>query len=402
MRILAGNREFVKLFAIGGLQSVARWLELLAFGIYVFDLTGSPLMVTMVTLVKFAPLALFGIPFGVLTGFYPARSIYIVGLSAMILVNLFGVALALQGVLTVNQVLMISFTGGLFWVLDFPVRRALIGDAVEEDQLGGAMAIDTIANNGTRMLGPIAGGALLQFVGLSGAFFVAILIYLACLVLNLRLGIGHTYVAREDERISDSMLKGLRFVNKNRMLLAFLLITVAYNLFGFPLLSLVPVLGRDSLHLSASMVGLLASMEGLGALIGSMLVLWFGSTLHFRRIYTGGLLLYFMASLAYAWMDIAIPVALSLIFAGIGSAAFAAMQTTLLILNSTAEYRGRIFGLLSLSIGTGLVGFIFIGVMANSLGVRTAIFISSVSGILATIAIVSKWPAVVAPQRRVV
>ncbi len=394
------NREFATLCAIGGLQSICRWLELLAFGVYVFDKTGSPLLVTMVTLVKFAPLAVFGIPFGALTSIYASRSLYLWGVAIMIAVNLCGLLMAMQGSLAIWQVFIISFIGGLFWVLDFPVRRALIGDAVNHGNLGDAMAVDTIANNGTRMLGPLGGGALLQFVGLSGAFLFSLAIYIVCYVLTLRLQIGRVYIANtRKESILEKIRQGLQQLDKQPLLVALLMVTVVYNLFGFPLLSLVPVLGRDALQLSPGMVGLLASMEGAGALLGSLLVLRFGRVLQYRRIYVGGLLVYFAASIAYSLSSWAVSIAVWLILAGVGSAAFAAMQTTLLILNSAAVYRGRLFGLLSLSIGAGVLGFIHVGILANSLGVQWAVFISALLGIVATVAIKMRWPAVLSEQK---
>lgn len=356
-------------------------------------------MVTMVTLVKFAPLALFGIPFGALSGKFPPRSVYIVGVLSMIVVNLIGLYLALQGTLGVSQVMAISFAGGLFWVLDFPVRRALIGDAVEQSRLGQAMAVDTVANNGTRMLGPLAGGALLQFVGLSGAFVFAIAIYCVCLLLSVRLQIGRAVIQGvQDESVTSSLLQGVLLVRDKPVLMAVLMVTVVYNLFGFPLLSLVPVIGRDTLQLSPGAVGLLASMEGAGALVGSAIMMRFASTVDFRRLYVCGLIIYFLASSVYAWLHHTVPIGVMLMIAGMGSAAFAAMQTTLLILNSPHEYRSRLFGLLSLSIGTGLIGFSAIGLLANALGAQQAVFISAVCGLLATALICKRWPSMLAEQ----
>ena len=398
MLALLRNDAFFKLWAIGGLQSVTRWLELLALGVYIFDLTRSPLMVTLVTLVKFAPLALFGIPFGALSGKFAPRSIYVVGVVTMIVVNIIGLVLAVQGTLGVVQVMLISFAGGLFWVLDFPVRRALIGDAVAQRTLGQAMAVDTVANNGTRMLGPVAGGALLQFVGLSGAFVFAIGIYVVCLVLSVRLQIGRQPIRNAEASVIASLLQGIQLVRGNPLLSAVLMVTVVYNLFGFPLLSLVPVIGRDTLQLSAGFVGLLASMEGAGALVGSAIMMRYAKTLQFRRLYVGGLLVYFLASGVYAWLYHAVPVGIMLMLAGTGSAAFAAMQTTLLILNSPREYRSRLFGLLSLSIGTGLLGFTFIGVLANTFGAQTAVLVGALCGLLATAGICWCWPAMLADQ----
>ena len=240
------NQTFLTLFGIGALQSVTRWLELLAFGVYIFDLTGSAWQVTLVTLVKFAPLAIFGPLFGALPNRFAPRSLYIAGIVAMLLTNVVGLLLASFSTLSVFTVLMISFIGGLFWVLDFPVRRALIGDAVKREQLGRAMAIDTIANNGTRMLGPVLGGILLQFVGLSGAFAIALIIYALCLWLTFSLTSGRELTVsgdtHDDQRLSRIVTSGGKLVMQQPLLLAILLVTVIYNLFAFPMLSLLSLI----------------------------------------------------------------------------------------------------------------------------------------------------------------
>ena len=239
----------------------------------------------------------------------------------------------------------------------------------------------------------------LQFVGLSGTFVFSLLVYLACLLFTLRLRIGREVIRTgSHESVISNLLQGLRHLKQTPLLFALLMVTAVYNLFGFPLLSLVPVLGRDALALSPGMVGLLASMEGAGALVGSVLVLRFGVIPHYRRIYVGGLFIYFAASLMYSLVTWTLPVALLLALAGVGSAAFAAMQTTLLILNSSASYRGRLFGMLSLSIGVGVFGFILVGLLANALGVHAAIAVSSTLGLLSTFAICLYWPAVLALQ----
>lgn len=395
------NRTFVTLFSIGTLQSATRWLELLAFGVYVFDLTGSPFLVTLVTLVKFAPLAIFGPVFGALPNRFAPRNLYLVGIVAMIIINVIALGLALTTSLNVTQVLLISFVGGLFWVLDFPVRRTMIGDSVAHKRLGRAMAIDTIANNGTRMLGPVLGGLLLQFVGLTGAFAIAIVFYAACLLLTLSLEVGRSKTTSDlsgPQGMAHLVASGGRMVLENPLLLAILLVTVVYNVFGFPMLSLVAVIGRDALQLSQGQVGLLVSMEGTGAFLGSLLLLVMARISDYRRLYTAGLFLCFLCSMAYAFSAYALPTALLLIIVGIGSASFAAMQTTLLILNSKQEYRSRLFGLLSLSIGTGLLGFAQIGLQAYFYGARMAIFVSAVLGLISLLAIFWRWPQMLEDQ----
>lgn len=388
-----------RLLGIGALQSAARWLELLAFGVYVFDVTRSPLLVTTVTLCKLAPLALFGPVIGALPAIFPSRSLYMIALATAFLTSVIAAILAWQDLLTVWLIMLVSLIGGVFWAFDFPVRRALIGDAARAGNLSRAMALDVIANNGTRMLGPLLGGVLLQYVGLYGALLICAVTYLICGYLTYHLDVGRVVIANSvSTRIVSNMAEGITVVRNNPVLQATLMVTVIYNLFGFPMLSLVPVLGRDELQLSASIIGLLASMEGAGALFGGLLLYRFGRVYWARRTYVFGLAGSLLLGLVYATAAEPMVVGLMLLFVGVGSACFAAMQSTLLILNSDSHHRSQMFGLLSLSIGVGIVGFIQIGLMANWLGTRTALSISAIAGLLSLLLLCIHWPQILTTQ----
>lgn len=415
--LIKGNPAFVSLLCIGGVQSVARWLELLAFGVYVYDLTRSPLLVTLVTLVKLAPLALFGPVAGTLPARFAPRSLYIAGIGLMLVTTASGLAVSWHNALLLWQVLLISFLGGVFWVLDFPVRRKMIGDAVSSQLLSKAVGLDTLANNGTRMLGPVMGGILLQFTGLTGVLLLNLFLYAICLLVAFYLKLGAVAdntanAARPDtdmDRVAnaesagrtgviENMREGLSLIGRDPVLLSTLLVTVIFNLFGFPMLSLVPVLGRDELNLSASVIGVLASMEGAGALFGGLLFLVFGRVSVFRRIYVfgvaGGFVFWLFAAVSHETHTIGV----ALLFVGLCSACFAVMQTTLLILNCESRFRSRVFGILSLSIGAGFIGFSQIGLVAGWLGPRPALFLSSIMGLLCLLAVCVRWPQIVAVQ----
>ena len=407
------------MLCIGGVQSVARWLELLAFGVYVYDLTRSPLLVTLVTLVKLAPLALFGPVAGTLPARFAPRSLYITGIIMMLITTTAGLVVSSQASLQLWQVLLISFLGGVFWVLDFPVRRKMIGDAVPGQLLSKAVGLDTLANNGTRMLGPVLGGLLLQFTGLTGVLSINLVLYAICLwvTINLKLGtivdhtatVAHNAVAIAGGENSDklpshdsgaraNMREGLSLIAREPVLLSTLLVTVIYNLFGFPMLSLVPVLGRDELQLSASVIGVLASMEGAGALLGGLLFLIFGRVGLFRRIYVFGVAGGFVFWVFAAVSQGATTIAVALLLVGLCSACFAVMQTTLLILNCESRFRSRVFGILSLSIGAGFIGFSQIGLIAGWLGPRPALILSSIMGLVCLLAVCVRWPQIIAMQ----
>ena len=68
---------------------------------------------------------------------------------------------------------------------------------------------------------------------------------------------------------------------------------------------------------------------------------------------------------------------------GIAMAGFASMQSTLTYLNASAEYRSRVLGVLALCIGTGPLGFLNVGWLAESFGLPTALTVMAAEGLFA-------------------
>ena len=150
--------RFLAIFVVGTLTSTVRWLEMLAFGVYVFAKTQSATITAMMILLRIVPLALFGAFGGAVADRVDRRRLMQWGLVGMCVLSVGLAALAWSGRIEVWHLGVAAFLGGVFWITDFPFRRTLIGDVVRGPHLGRAMGVDTLANNGTRMLGPLMGG----------------------------------------------------------------------------------------------------------------------------------------------------------------------------------------------------------------------------------------------------
>ena len=181
------NSEFSRLWSIGALSNTIRWLELLAIGVFVFDLTNSPFQVAMMTFLRIVPFALFGAIAGTLTQRFKYRDIMMLGIGAMIGVT---ALLALLSALQQIQLWHIAvgvFLSGIFWVLDFTIRRTSVGESVEHSSVGHAMGLDALTNNGTRALGPAIAGISLQWLGLTGIYVFGVIAYVSALILTVSL-----------------------------------------------------------------------------------------------------------------------------------------------------------------------------------------------------------------------
>jgi hypothetical protein len=196
--------------------------------------------------------------------------------------------LAWSGTLEVWHVALASFVNGIAWTTDNPVRRTMIGEVVGPDRMSAAMSLDVGANNASRMLGPTVGGVLLATIGIGGAFAVSVACYLVAVAAAVRIHHRNTARLSGAGSVVARMIEGFLLVRHDRRLIGTLVITVIYNTFGWPFTSMIPVIGQDNLHLGAVGIGLLASMDGVGAFCGAMLIALWAKPATFARFYVGG------------------------------------------------------------------------------------------------------------------
>ena len=395
---LLRNREFRLIWLIGAATNTLRWLEILAVGVVVFDLTGSPFQVAFMVILRFAPMALIGAFTGVVAERFNRRLFQILSLGFMMTTSIVLTVLVFGGYLNLWVIGISVVLNGLFWTTDNPIRRTLLGEVVQPAQIGIAMSLDTVTNSTTRFLGPLVGGIFLEFAGLEGVFLVGAIFYGSALGLAL---LVHAVPDQQNPghgSIFSFLTDGIKVLQTNRVLVGVLAITVIYNLWAFPFVSMIPVIGKDVLGLSPLPVGLLVSAEGAGTLIGALLVLLTRSVAHYRRLYTFGLSLSLAMALIYSQMGAFVPSGVFLVLEGIGAGFFAAMQAALVLLNTPPEMRSRMMGLLSVCVGLCALGFLHIGLLADWVGAQNAVLICTAEGLVALILVCLTWPEIIARQ----
>jgi len=407
VRSLLRDRGFLCVWSIGGLTGVVRWLQLLVLGLYTYRITGSPLLVSVVPMLWMLPLALCGPLVGVMADRFNRKTLIGVSISMVMALCIGAAVLAHTEGLSFANVAVISVLSGLFWATDMPVRRRLLGD-LSGDSLAAAMGLDSATGNATRMVGPLLGGVMLQSFSITGVFVLSAVIYAVCLLL-----IAVTRVPRHHRSTTGSMfvrefLGGIRFVRGNDTLRRIFAITIVFNVFGFPFTSMIPIIGTDQLGLAPLLVGVLSSMEGLGAFIGAILLTFLASREHFFQIYTWGTTLYIamvgylglLSAVAGGPLHSVVAASGTLLVIGMAGACFAAMQATLTYLAAPPEYRSRVLGVLTLCIGSGPIGFLNIGWMAEAFGEPAAMMIASAEQltVLLLLWLYGKQPALVLAQ----
>ena len=393
LRSLLRDADFLRAWLIGLVAGVGRWLEMLALGIYAVETTGSPFLVALLVIVRMAPLALFGAIVGTLADRFDRRLFLTLALALMATVSVVMFALLWFRLAGYWHVAVAAFCSGLVWTTEMPLRRRMLGDIAGEERVAKAMGLDSATNNMTRMAGPLLGGVLYQFLGVIGVYGLNIMVFGICTLLASRL------VLRGDKERSQvatttplkDLIDAVDYARRSSEVLRIFAVTLVFNIWGFPFVAMIPVIGRDDLGLSATWVGMLSGLEGGGAFIGALIIAALARAGQYERIYYFGTMVFLALVFTVGWAPGLVSTALVLITVGLAMACFATMQSTLVYLSAPAEMRGRMFGLLAICIGSGLLGFANVGWMAELFGAANALKIIASEGMVALLLIGPGW-----------
>ncbi len=366
-------------------------------------ITGSYLQIGLMGVFLNAPRLLFSLFSGVMADRLDRRLIMVAahacyfGIAAVILL------LLVADVIQPWHVFAVLFLQGLVKVLDDPSRRTAMLDLVGTDRIANAVALESATSNLGKIMGPTTGGILIAVAGFTGAYALLVVLDLAALLLLLQLRLPHqAQGSRPRLAVWQSMGEGIGFALSNRTVLGVLVISLWMNAMVLRIQEFIPVIATDHLFVGTVLAGLLTSSEGIGNLIGSVIISVTRSIRHHGRLFVAGALIMAILVLGVAWSQwFSVSFAL-LLLAGIAQSGFSTMQSTILLLSSPAGMRGRIVGVNSLTNGTAqVVGPLEIGWIADAVNIAFAIALNAWVAMLLILPAVILTPLVWRPLRTI-
>jgi MFS family permease len=183
VRALLASRTYLRLWAIGGCVNTMRSFEVLAAALFTLDVTGSGLAVAVVSAARTLPMLLLGAFAGVMSEAVNRKSIVLIGQIMSGLGSATIAVLAAFGVARPWHVAVAALLAGIVWSTEMSTRRRMVGECVDGALVPRALALDTVSNSITRLIGPVAAGMAYQAVGLAGAFGISACVYSFAIVL---------------------------------------------------------------------------------------------------------------------------------------------------------------------------------------------------------------------------
>jgi len=344
-------------------QQIARaWLA--------WQLTGTSTALGGV-LVGFGVASLFAIPTGgVLADRFPKRTI-IVAAQLLQAVSALAIATAVTtDVIAYWMLVVASVVQGAAISLLGPARLAMTADLVDRRHLTNAIFLGQTSLQMTRVIGPALAGTLIgiKTVGIGGVYFISA--GLSILALFLTFGLPSGAPTRKSTRSPMHDLQdGLRYAKRNPELLRLLVLSFLVVMFGFPYVTFLPVLVADIFGRDASSLGALTAAAAVGAVVSSItLASADRHRLGLLQTRAGFSFAIFLTIFSFAPTFLT---SLLVLFAvGASTAAFQALNNSLVLSIASVEYHGRMQSLIMLSFtGFGLAALPF-GIAADAFGLR--------------------------------
>lgn len=357
---------------------IGTWLQTVAQGWLVFQLTQSPFLVGLVGAIQFLPILIFGVVGGVLADrFNKQRLLIVTQMISLLLAFILGI-LTILGLINIWIIAVLAFCLGVVNAIDAPGRQSFTIDLVGKDHLHSAIALNIGSFNTARVIGPAIAGFLIAKFGvgltfiLNGFTFLGPLIALTLMKLNLQPSkIHHQHPIL-------SIKIGLGYAYRHPIIKILLLFTIVYSIFGFSYTTMLPVIAVRVFHQNAFGLGLLFSSAGLGAVFGTILVSVLYNKFSPKKLLLGGSFLFTISLFIFAITSNFTFALIILFLSGIGFASQMSLINTTIQNNVENHLRGRIMSIFTTCLlGMQPIGNLQIGFVSEHLGSRPAIAIGA-------------------------
>lgn len=363
------------------MQGVAR-------GYLVYDLTSSPIILGMVSAgfaVPMLALALFG---GAFADRFERRRIIqfcqaLGGCAAV------AIAIAISTkTITWGHLMVSSVLNGVIFAFLVPARTALILQLVGRDLVGNALALNAAAMSSTTLLAPAIAGNLYHLLGPEGVYYViAGLMFVAVLLTGL---IGKHEDGANTVSRSQTMLRsigiGLSYIRRNSLVLILLIMGLATTLLAMPFRFMLPIFVVDVYHRGPEALGYLASMMGIGALVGSIAVAGMGKWRRGLVLLSGGFISG-AALLAIGFFPAYLAASLAMVFVGLGDALRRSLNMALILESTEKSFQGRVSSVYTMNFGLMPLGVLPASLISKYFGPRASAGVLAVLLILVCLAL---------------
>jgi MFS family permease len=385
------------------MSMVGHWssmnMQMLARNLLVFRISDSPAILGVLALANAVPMIMITLPGGVWADRIQKKTIIQIGQVVSIIISLATTLVIAFGYLSPEHpeswwVLVVSgaLQGAVMGFI-MPSRSAIISEIVEPKHLMNAISLNNLGMNVFRVLSPALAGFLVDLVG----FWVVYAIMTAMIVMSwiciLFVPPTRTRTVEGGNSLNE-VIEGWRYIRSEKTIMLVLIFTVCATILGAPYSQLLPIFTEEILHVSATDMGFMIAISGVGAMVGSLIL---ASLMNRKRgmilLFAGLLMAVPLVGFAFSSMWY---LSLGLIvFIGMGSTIQMALGNSLIQYYTDAAYRGRVMSFFMLGFGLSSLGAFFAGILAEGIGAPWA-----VGGLAMLLIVITLWLLAASPRLR--
>ena len=394
-----GNRDFTWFWSGALVSNVGTWMQTYALGIVVYSLRRSPLDLGVINFIVGIPVLFLALPGGVLADRVDRRKLLIwIQVVLLFQASALGYLYNAGSLSSANVYVALAWLSGLgivagiFSAIQFPAWQAMLPDLVPRESLLNGIALNSAQFQTSRLIGPLAAGALVvagasmgDIFYVNAASFLFVIASLAVIRPRFAMTAEERNRGRTREGAIKTLLGGLEYARENKVVGVLILSTAVMTIFGFPYMTLLPAIVDKTLHLAEGTnaykqaVAIIMATNGLGAMVGALTVASLPSTVRRNRIIP-------FALLAFGVMLLAFSLTRSLwLMAVVSAFAGAALMTTNSLANTSIQssapphLRGRVMGLfVTAFMGIMPISGLAFGTLGQFIGPSNAVLIGSI------------------------
>lgn len=368
------NKNYRLYFVGQSISLIGSWLQIVALGWLVWDLTKSALALGIITAIGSLPILLFSLWGGVIADRFAKRKILVFTQSVMMLLAFILGSLTVFHLVNVWQIAILAFLLGIINAVDAPARHAFIIEMVnKESDLPSAIALTSGIFNGARVIGPSIAGFLIATVGVGWAFIINGISFAAVIIALLLMKIKEISNEIHPHPLR-AIKEGVSYTLKHPIIRTLLIFTGVASVFGWSYATILPLVAQNVFNMGAGGLGYLYTAAGIGAFVGIIIVSMFSRKLNPLIFIFGGNAVFTLGIVLFSYTA-NFPLALFfLAIAGAGLISQFSMINATIQKSVVQKYRGRVMSLYTLMfLGLSPLGSFQIGFFTEHFGPGFAI-----------------------------
>jgi len=370
--------------------SMGQWMDQVTRGWLIYQMTGSAFQLGLATALRGLPLLFFGILAGAVADRSSRKTQLILAQVINALLNVLLATLVFLHLVQPWHVYVTGLLAGTVQAFQQPARQTLISDIVGARNLMNALALNAMALNVARAIGPAIAGILIALTGAHGSYYFQAATFVVATLWTAQMAIparSPESAAVRREPFWHSVAAGFHFVLQDRDIRTLMILAHGPLTLGMPYMSLLPIFAKDVLHGGARLQGLLTTIIGIGSVLGSLGVASLQRRYSYGRTVVIGAFAFGVTLFAFASARDVLASSLCAFCIGLCVVMYQTQNQTMLQLLAPRHIRGRVMSIFLLNRGLVPLGTLLAGVLAEHFGGPLALQIMSLSvlGVVITV-----------------